>query len=206
MATKAFEPKLRSGRWVELVPVLPVHLDFLYRLATDDRVGPRWRFGGMVPGIESFQQGLTSAVLVHFIVQAKSENVLLGHVVAYGADLNSGYTYIGGVMDDQALGTGIAIEAFEVFTDYLFGTYSIRKIYMDIPEYNLPQFWHGYRDVLKTEGRLLNHTYYDGQYWDRITAAVYRDEYLSDARIARRRNNRLQFLSSISSIGGLASI
>jgi len=195
MTTKAFEPKLRSGRWVELIPILPTHLEFLYRLATDERIGPRWRFGGVVPGIESFQQGLTNGVLVHFIVQAKSEKVMLGHVVAYGADLNSGYTYIGGVMDSQAVGTGIAIEAFEVFTDYLFGTYSIRKIYMDVPEFNLPQFSLGYRDLLKEEGRLRNHAHYDGQYWDRITFALYRDDYLTDARIGRRRQNRLQSLA-----------
>ena len=63
----------------------------------------------------------------------------MGHVVAYGADLNAGVVYVGGVMEPAAVGTGFAIEAFEVFLDYLFATYSIRKIYLEVPEFNFPQ-------------------------------------------------------------------
>jgi RimJ/RimL family protein N-acetyltransferase len=144
-----------------------------------------------VPSMDTFQQGMTSGILTQFVVQGRRDETILGHVIAYGADLNSGYAYIGGVMDPRSVRTGFGIEAFEVFVDYLFATYALRKIYLEVPEYNMEQFSNGYRSILREEARLKDHSIYDSILWDRITLALYREDYRSDARVNRRRRSRL---------------
>lgn len=186
----------RCGRWVNLVPVRTSHLDFLYQLAIDPIVGPRWRFGGVVPTYESFVQGLNSGVLVQFVVESRDESIPLGLVVAYGADLNSGFAHIGGIMDPQAVGTGVGIEAMEMFCEYLFTTYALRKLYLEAMEFNVPEFAAGYGKTLVEEGRLREHVHYAGRYWDRVILAVYRASFLADPGISRRRRRRANGLEA----------
>jgi RimJ/RimL family protein N-acetyltransferase len=192
METKSFRGARRTGRWVRLMPVVPSDVQFLYRLATDEIVGLRWRHHGTVPSFEQFQQTYNNGVLTHFTVEAVHDSVAMGYVVAYGADLDGGTAYVGGVMDPNAVGTGFAIEAMEVFIDYLFATYAFRKLYFEVPEYNMSQFSRGYKHLLKEEGRQREHLYYGGEFWDRYLLAVYREDYEQDAGVARRRSNRLR--------------
>jgi RimJ/RimL family protein N-acetyltransferase len=167
-------------------------VEFLYQLAIDESVGVRWRFNGLVPRRETFEQSLWSGVLTQFIVAERQTGACLGTVTAYNADLNHGYAYVAAAMIADATGSGVGIEAVDLFLGYLFACYRLRKLYFEVPEYNLAQFasaltW--FRD----EGTLVDHTYFDGRLWDRKILALYRQDYEGIAKsgqaLGRRRRN-----------------
>ena len=180
----------RTGRWVSLVPIAPQYMEFLYQLATNEENGHRWLLAGTVPPAELFQQNLWKGVLTQFVVVVRSSSAPIGVVVAYNAELNHGFGYLGADFAPNVQGIGIAIEAVELFVDYVFATYNLRKLYLEVPEYNLGSMAYGVGGILNEEGVLRGHTYYRGRYWDRHLLALYRDEFLSSRQTpqARRRS------------------
>jgi len=178
----------RAGRWVRLIPATPNYYDFLYSLVADEEVGYRWRFGGSVSAREAFDRTLWNNVLAQFIVVSSGDGTPLGLVQAYNAELSQGYAYAAQVMSREATGTGVGAEAFYLFAGYLFRVLPLRKLYLDVPEYNLPLV--SSRTLpLRPEGRLREHSYYDGRLWDRAVLAFYRSDYDS---IVRLRSGRLK--------------
>ena len=53
---------------------------------------------------------------------------LVGSVFAYNADLNNGIVYVAAGMLPAAAGSGIGIEATDLFVSHLFGCYRLRKL------------------------------------------------------------------------------
>jgi len=176
LTSKPIEGASRTGRWVQLVPVTVQSVGFLYALAIDEKNGFRWRLNGTVPTIEAFHESLWLGVLAQFLVVERSSGNLIGTVAAYQADLNGGHAYIAASMSDGVSDTGIGIEAVLVFVNFLFATWRLRKLYLDIPEFNLDQIGSGLGSILHEEGRLVGHTYYGGRFWDRVTLAIYHEE------------------------------
>lgn len=172
----------RSGRWVQLVPATPNYYDFVYSLVADEAVGYRWRFAGSVPAREVFDRALWNNVLSQFIVVSTANAAPLGLVQAYNAELTYGFTYVAQVMSTEAVGTGVGAEAFYLFAGYLFRVLPLRKLYLDVPEYNLPLVVSSRGFPVRTEGRLREHSYYDGRLWDRVVLALYRQDYESIMR------------------------
>lgn len=179
----------RTGRWVRLLPVTLQAVDFLYQLATDEASGFRWRLSGTVPTIDAFRESLWPGVLAQFVVVEKQSVTPIGTVVAYNADLNSGHCYVGAAMVDAVQHTGMGIESVVLFLRYLFATWALRKVYLDVPEFNLASMMAGVGTILHEEGRLREHTHYAGRYWDRVTLAVYRTE-LETCSFPLRRSGR----------------
>lgn len=181
----------RTGRWVSLVPIAPQYMTFLYQLATNEENGFRWLLAGMVPPAEAFEQNLWKGVLAQFVVIVRSSSAPIGIVIAYNAEMNHGFAYLGADFAPNVQGIGIAIEAVELFVDFVFATYNLRKLYMEVPEYNRPSMAHGIGGILREEGVLREHTYFRGQYWDRHMLALYRDEFLAAPRTALGRRTYL---------------
>jgi hypothetical protein len=80
-----------------------------------------------------------------------------------------------------ATGSG-AMVGFLQLIDHVFKHWSFRKLYCDIPGYNADQFSGVLRRHLVIEGTLRNHLFYDGEFWDRLTCAIYRDSWIDDIR------------------------
>jgi RimJ/RimL family protein N-acetyltransferase len=170
-------PSTRTGRSVRLAAVEPRHIDFLYALAIDERVGFRWILAGQVPRREAFEQQLWSGVLAQFIVCKSDSDEPVGVAVAYNADINHGFAYVAAAMIPEAVGSGAGIEAVDLFVAYLFRCFTLRKLYFEIPEFNLRQLSTLIGALFHREGQLKDHTFYDGRYWDRFILALYREEY-----------------------------
>lgn len=155
-----------------LLPVANDQLPALYRLAVDNEVGYRWRFRGAVPTYEQFVESFWAGTLVQFVAVEGAN--LLGHVVAYNYDPVQGFVYAGMISTPTYVGTGRPIEVLADFYGYLFKTWPIRKIYMEVPAFNYAQFASGAGRQYDVEGVLKDHDYYDGEYWDHYLLAVYR--------------------------------
>jgi RimJ/RimL family protein N-acetyltransferase len=102
---------------------------------------------------------------------------LAGLVVAYDANLQDGHAYLGAISDPR-FGVG-TLEGVVLCLTYLFTMWPLRKIYLDAPEYNVPQFASAIeRGIVVEEGRLAKHRFYNGKYWDQCLFAIYREKYL----------------------------
>jgi hypothetical protein len=177
-------PRL-SARGIELTPLTPNLYEFAYRLAVSPETGFRWRYRGTTPPPETFPQSLWEGVLSQFAVVDDSRRPL-GIVAAYGAQPRDQYVYVSAVADPAAIGSGALIIAAGIFIEYLFAVGNFRKIYFDVPEFNLEQFGHKIGKYLHEEGRLVEHEWYGEKYWDLVTLACWRSEWFSAVTPARR--------------------
>lgn len=169
-------PISRRGRYVTLRTPRNEDLGFLYELATDPEVGPRWRFRGAIPREANFANRLWEGVLAQFVIEGARSGEAIGLVSAYGANLVSGTANAGVVLAPWRTGKGYGIEAFILFAEYLFGTYRLRKLYLESPEFNMGQFKAALGRYLHIEGCLKAHEYYAGQLFDSYILTVYPED------------------------------
>jgi hypothetical protein len=179
-------PPIRHNRWVELTEVGPRNYEFLYKLGISEGSGHRWRFLGTVPNPIQFGETAWAGVLSQFIVRERSQHVEVGAVAAYNADLHHGHCAAAIAVIASAENTGIGYIAGELFLDYLFRTYDLRKIYFELPEFNVPSIRSLIGNLFQEEGRLREHIYYDRRHWDRCIYAIYRSDF--DAHLRRRQS------------------
>jgi acyl carrier protein/RimJ/RimL family protein N-acetyltransferase len=168
-------PPRLAGKFFRLVPVMPPAAPFLYGLAVSPDVGFRWRYRGSVPAYQQFeQQDMWQGIMAQFLVESIQTNQPAGHVMCYNPDLSLGHAYVGAAMAGQYLGSGIAAEPVRLFINYLFDVWPLRKLYLELPEFNYTQFASAGEQELHVEARLRDHDYYRGRRWDRLILAVYR--------------------------------
>nr|MDT0659074.1 GNAT family N-acetyltransferase [Micromonospora sp. DSM 115978] len=167
---------------VKLGAIEPDDINFLYALAIRPETCFRWRYRGAPPSFERFVDDLWRQVLVQFVARRATDNQPVGHVVAYGADPAMRYLYIGTVFQPQYAGSGLAARAVAAFVRYLFHTFPLRKIYLEVPGYNWAQISSGQGRIFHVEGVLRDHDYYAGRDWDQYLCAIYRSG-LTDVRL-----------------------
>ena len=172
-AASPLTPVLTAGAF-ELTPVQPGDSDFLYWLSCHPETCFRWRYRGAPPSYDRFVADLWSRVLVQFVVRRSEDGEPVGHVVAYAADSTMRHAYVGAVFAPAHTGTGLPAQAVRTFVDYLFHTFPLHKLYLEVPGYNWAQLASGAGRLFDVEGVLLGHDYYAGQYWDKRVCAIYR--------------------------------
>lgn len=165
-------PQLETGT-LRLAPVTGGDIPFLYALAVEPETGFRWRYRGSVPSMERFTAELWDQVLVQFVVRRVEDSVPVGQLVAYGDEPSLRHTYLGAVFHPLCSGTGLAAQAVSLFVRYLFHTFPLNKIYMEVPGVNWPQLQSGQGILFQVEGVLKDHDYYAGRYWDKYLCAIY---------------------------------
>jgi RimJ/RimL family protein N-acetyltransferase/aryl carrier-like protein len=167
-------PVLTSGGF-SLTPVQPGDTEFLYWLASLPETCFRWRYRGVPPAYDRFVADLWARVLVQFVVRREADGEPVGHVVAYAADSTMRHAYVGAVFVPAHNGTGVAAQSVRAFVDYLFHTFPLFKLYLEVPGYNWAQLESGAGRLFEVEGVLRGHDYYAGQYWDKRVCAIYRE-------------------------------
>ncbi|OLF12561.1 hypothetical protein BU204_28895 [Actinophytocola xanthii] len=162
-------------RTFRLVPLEPKDVPFLYALAVHPRNCFRWRYHGVPPSPERFTDELWAHVLTQYVVRRVDDNQPVGHVVAYGANQNVSHAFLGAVFQGRYPGTGLAAETVALFARHLFRVFPLRKLYLEIPDFNWGQLSSGEGTYFETEGVLREHVYYAGRYWDQRVCAIYGD-------------------------------
>jgi RimJ/RimL family protein N-acetyltransferase len=157
-----------------LTPIQEGDLPFLYTLATHPEVSYRWRYRGNPPPPERFAADLWGRVLVQLVARTAAEGQPAGLVVAYDADLAHGHAQLGAVFAPEHAGTGLPAGAVALFVRYLFHTFPLRKLYLEIPGFNWDQLRSGAGRLFTVEGVLRAHDFYAGRYWDKHLCAIYR--------------------------------
>ena len=171
-------PVLGNGDY-RLTPITEQDMDFLYLLATHPETGYRWRYRGSPPPPQEFATDLWGQVLVQYVARVAGTGEPAGHVVAYGADLAHGHAFVAALFKPEHAGSGRAAEITAVFVRYLFHTFRLHKLYLEVPGFNWPQVESGAGRHFQVEGVLRDHDFYAGRYWDKYLCAIYPEDVTS---------------------------
>jgi hypothetical protein len=120
-----------------LVPDDPAVMGDLYRAALDPGSSYRWRFRGATPSPQEFGALLFDGVHCQLVARHPVSHELLGLVVAYDYQPEPGHVKVGFLRTAAAALDGSMVEAMFLFVDHLFRTFALRKVYAEVPEYNL---------------------------------------------------------------------
>jgi RimJ/RimL family protein N-acetyltransferase len=109
---------MTDGRRVRLRPVTRGDYDWLYGLATDDRVSSQWKFRGFTPGPEDFVSALWNGIAAQFVLLRRSDDRPIGLVQFDQFNSESGFGYLSYVLQPDFLGQGWPMEGLFLFVNY----------------------------------------------------------------------------------------
>ena len=183
-----------------LRPVSEHDVELAYHASLGVRSAHRWRFRGQTPSPEQFRREFFSpATFVQFSVVAatRPDGPTVGVVSAYNANLSDGVAYVAFQRFDESYAEpvsggrpttkGLMVEGLLVFFQYLFDHFTFRKIYVEVPEYNLSLFEQGAGQIFEKEGELADHLYFGDRYWSQLIFALYRETWDEVAEAFRGR-------------------
>jgi hypothetical protein len=163
-----------TGRTVRLRSVLPQDVGYLYRLTTGSEVLWRWRLRGRTPSPSDFEAFLWTSSDLQFIVERLADGEPCGHVCSYQTDELGGSTKIAMVADGERRLRHWPMEGAYLFFDHLFAAFPLRKLYFEVPEFNRRTLGSFLDRYTEEEGRLRDHAFAQGRYWDLVVAAMWR--------------------------------
>jgi RimJ/RimL family protein N-acetyltransferase len=162
---------------------------FLYELMTSPQAGGRVRFAGATPSPERIASSLWESVLAQFIIEGADSGEALGLVAITSPNFRDGFAYISALGLPAVQGSGLIVEGVMLGFNYGFMTWPFRKIYMEAAEASYREFKSGLSRFFSEEGRLQQHTFWNGRFMDLIILAVYRETW---SELAPRMLNRLR--------------
>ena len=175
-----------SSRRLRLRPIGERDRAFLYDLMTSPEAGGRVRFGGATPSPEKVAASLWDSVLAQFVVEGIASNEPLGLVAVTSANFRDRFAYLSALGAPAAQGSGLIVEAVLLAFHYTFLTWPFRKIYMEATEQSYARFRSGLGSFFQEEGRLREHAFWNGRYWDVLILAAYRETWEREAQTVAR--------------------
>jgi RimJ/RimL family protein N-acetyltransferase/acyl carrier protein len=171
-------PPLRGTR-VELSVIEPQDMEFLYKISTAEENLFRWRYRGSPIDRQEFASTFSAGVLAQFLVRKRHSKRPIGLVTAYNANHRDGYVYLSTLTSPELVGSGLTVDGTILMANFLFAGWTFRKIYFESLEFNTLAFHSAFQRFLVEEGRLREHAYYGGRYWDQVTLGLYRERWTS---------------------------
>jgi len=168
---------LPSTKHVRIRPITERDSAFIYQLMTSHRSGGRVRFGGATPSPQQVSASLWESVLAQFIIEGISSGRPLGLTAITTPNFRDGFAYFSALGSDESQGHGMLVEGVFLTFEYAFATWPFRKIYMEATEESYQTFYGGLHRFFTEEGRLKQHTFWNGRYMDMAIFAVYRDNW-----------------------------
>lgn len=164
-----------------LRPITHSDYEFLRGAELDPAIVHRWRFQGHVPSPEEYLARLWQGSYAQFIVEHVSESPRpIGLVSAYQYDPQHGWAYLAVLRFGSGIvESAMTLEGLAMFVDYLFKTAPIRRLYAQCVEYNVDSFESLIRaGVLVEEGRLHEHRFFAGRFWDELIFVLTLDAWM----------------------------
>lgn len=170
-----------SGKGIYLKAVSDEDLSYLYSKECDLEEKHLWSESRCIPIAfeykNEFWDRLKNFYHTFFMIYTKKENKPIGFLFSYQFNTNDRICYTTIYVEKEYRKTRVAAVAGTMFCDYLFSFYDLRKIYAIVYDYN-----NASKDFLthagfSEEGRLKEHRYYSGKYYDMLTLALYRDTF-----------------------------
>lgn len=167
------------GNHVYLRPVTPNDYPVIQAMELGGDLATRWRFRGSTPSPEQWLRTLWSDVLAQHLVVERRENGLVGLALAYRPNFQDGHAYLGAVRFGPRTHSPLMLLGVGIFIHYVFTCWPFRKLYFETTEYNYSQFASGAGDLFEVEGRLREHRFVAGRYWDELILGISREHWMS---------------------------
>lgn len=165
-----------TGRRILLRPIVPRDYEYLFQV--ERRIlGARFRGHGASGSLEQFVQSLWAGVHSQYLVVDREGGRPRGLVCAYKANLVDGWTYFAAAKFDPGDHTGSILDGVALHLEHCFETWDLRKVYLEVAEYNLHQFASLTKHLCEQEAHLKEHTRLRGRYWDEYVFAVTRERW-----------------------------
>lgn len=162
------------GTRVALRVISGADYEFIRRLEYHPNHIVTYRQRGVTVSPEQHALSLWQGVLVQFMICDRRNGKPLGLVAAFNYDARNSHVHFAVVLVPEASRKGWPLEGVALFIDYLFQTFPLRKLYSEVLEFNVRQFGSALSVIFEEEGRLREHEYYDGRYWDRLILSISR--------------------------------
>lgn len=118
----------------------------------------------------------------HDIFMIKENGKNIGYVHDYDFDERNGHCKIAVFIEKNHRAYGLGGLASVMFMEFLFAQYSIRKIYIDIYEYNKESLDSNLKAGFEKEGFLKDYRYYAGKYYGMYILSMTREKYENTLR------------------------
>src|SRR4029079_2687478 len=112
---------------------------------------------------KTFWNGLLLALIVE---SSETPGQLIMLATAYDADLRNGHSKVALARAPGAPSARVA-EGGALFLSYCFSVFPLRKVYLEVPEFNLAHLRILTRPPFEHEARFSDHDFFDNRYWDR---------------------------------------
>lgn len=161
---------------VALRGVVPSDIVALYLLHTGPD-GYLTRLGGTTPSLEAFQRVLFDGVLVQMIVDVPQEQRIAGLVTMYGYNPRDATCLASLVSTTRQPDRIRTILGLLVLCEHAFDRLSLRKIYFEIPEYNLHRFRSALGRLVLLEAVLPDRHVLHARTWSQMICSISREAF-----------------------------
>lgn len=163
-----------------LRPLMPEDEEFFRLLESVGDEGVKYRLRGMSLPSDGYHASLWAGVLVQLVVSDPVTSEPWGLVCCYGADLRNGHARIATIFTKRGRELVWPLLGISDFIDHVLRVFPLRKLYADVIEFNAHQFSATFgREWFREEGRLVDHEFHDGRYWDMVVMALHRADWES---------------------------
>jgi RimJ/RimL family protein N-acetyltransferase len=166
------------GRYCDLRQLSPADYDWLYGVFMQEDNFMGFRFGGLPPSPDRFGSLVWQGVSCQFVVTREGHSLdRLGLVTFYGQMDRSQVASLALIFDSKASRHAWVWEGVVLAIDHFFRVTQVRKLCLEIPEWNLQRF-RGIEAVgARHEGCLREQEFVDGRFWDRHLFALFRSDW-----------------------------
>ncbi len=127
--------------------------------------------------IEEFRKKLTYKYHEFMLIKNLKDDKIIGFIYSFRYKPNDGTLYTTVYISKDYRNKIYGVKAGLIFYKFLFEKYTIRKIYCCIYSYNDTMINIAEKGGYRLEGKLLNHKYYNGKYYDMFIYALYKEDF-----------------------------
>lgn len=177
LRTEAPAARPGSSTRLRLRPLLDEDLRAIYLASFDPVTAGAWRYRGRTLPVDEFVATLADGVRVQYVVELTATGAAVGLVSAYdhnqaGLHCKVAFLRIG---ERQPGDAGASFEGMLLFISHLFATFPYRKVFAEVPAYNMTLFEPG---LAQEEGVLRDYLFHDGHPVDLHIVSFRRDQWV----------------------------
>jgi len=168
---------MNTFRGISLKQVAGGDLPMLYSMFSDPERFHLWGHRQVMDEsqfLETWRMWSKQRMEARFTVVKSGRPV--GLVFDYDRSMEDGHTKVATLLSEHAAGRGAGVIATTLFSDWLFQTLPLRKLYFDVFGFNVSVVRMLQKLHVREEMCRSDHRYWNGRYWDCHGFSLFREE------------------------------